>query len=131
MNNKGFSLIELVTVMAIIAILVSFGVPVYTRATERAKDNEAKANLMLILAAERMYLADNGTYFAPGGVVTDIGIINQNLHLNLNENLWDYAITIDGGLACNVFASRSSAGFNRLYHIDNTLTEVRCIGSCP
>src|SRR5262249_18721779 len=37
-NQRGFTMVELVIVISIILILISIGVPVYTRAITRAKE---------------------------------------------------------------------------------------------
>ncbi len=44
-STSGFTLIELMIVMAIIAILVSIAVPIYNRAIIRAKESVLKNNL--------------------------------------------------------------------------------------
>lgn len=124
--KKGFTLIELVTVIVIIGVLVSFSVPVYTRAMERARDNEPKTNLMLIQAAEKIYQAEEGAYYGS----SDVAAINTNLHLNLNTNFWNYSIS-GGGANFTATASRDAGGFNRSYSITDSATTVSPSGNCP
>ena len=44
-NNKGFTLAELLIVVAIIAVLVAIAIPVFTTQLERARETADLANL--------------------------------------------------------------------------------------
>lgn len=50
MNKKGFTLIEMLVVIAIIAILVSIVIPVVGNSTEKAKEAADAANLRSAIA---------------------------------------------------------------------------------
>lgn len=60
--TKGFTLVELVVVIAIIAILTSVGLVSYTDFNRRARDARRKADLEVIRQALELYRADNGVY---------------------------------------------------------------------
>jgi prepilin-type N-terminal cleavage/methylation domain-containing protein len=62
MKRVGFSLIELMVVVAIIAFLAMIAVPNFNRFLAKAKRAEAYMNLSSIYAAEKAYYAENGTY---------------------------------------------------------------------
>ncbi len=62
MKKHGFSLIELMIVVAIIAILAAVAAPTFTRFIAKAKRAEAYMNLNAIYAAEKAYFAENGKY---------------------------------------------------------------------
>ena len=62
MKRNGFSLIELMVVVAIIAFLAMIAVPNFNRFLAKAKRAEAYMNLSSIYAAEKAYFAEHGTY---------------------------------------------------------------------
>jgi len=61
-TNKGFTLIELMIVVAIIGILAAIAIPNFLRFQLKAKTSEAKVNLAAIRTAEESYLAEFGSY---------------------------------------------------------------------
>lgn len=50
MNKKGFTLIEMLVVIAIIAVLVAIIIPVISAATEKAKESSDAANIRAAIA---------------------------------------------------------------------------------
>lgn len=68
-NNKGFSLIELLIVLVIIAILAGLAIPRYMSSTTKAKQTEAKEMLHQIYLYERSYFQNNDHYWIPGSGV--------------------------------------------------------------
>ena len=62
--QQGFSLIELMIVVAIIGVLAAIAVPNFVRFQLRSKTSEAKMNIAAIRTAEDAYFATNGTYLA-------------------------------------------------------------------
>lgn len=59
-RNEGFTLIELMVVMLILAVLTFIAFPVFTLARESAWRNSCKANLRIIDGAVLIYKAQNG-----------------------------------------------------------------------
>ena len=64
MNKKGFTLIEMLVVIAIIAILVAIVIPVVGNSTEKAKEAKDAANIRSAIA-EVTTAALSGTYTGP------------------------------------------------------------------
>jgi prepilin-type N-terminal cleavage/methylation domain-containing protein len=62
MKKNGFSLIELMIVVAIITFLAMIAMPSFSRFLAKAKRAEAYVNLSAIYAAEKAYWAEHGTY---------------------------------------------------------------------
>ncbi|GAB6076350.1 type IV pilin protein [Desulfurobacterium crinifex] len=61
-RREGFSLVELMVVVAIIAILAAIAIPQYKKYQLKAKTSEAKMNIGAIRSAEEAYSAENDYY---------------------------------------------------------------------
>ena len=61
-REKGFTLVELMIVVAILGVLGMIAVPAYNRYLSGAKKSEAKSNLETLRLLEEQYYADQKTY---------------------------------------------------------------------
>ena len=61
-RHAGFTLIELIVVMAIVALLVSIAAPRYLLSLERAREASLRSSLQTLRAAIDQYTADRGHY---------------------------------------------------------------------
>lgn len=61
-RHPGFTLIELIVVMAIVALLVSIAAPRYLLSLERAREASLRSSLQTLRAAIDQYTADRGHY---------------------------------------------------------------------
>jgi len=61
-GKKGFTLIELMIVVAIIGILAAIAIPNFLRFQAKSKQSEAKTNLGGIFTAQTAYLSENNRY---------------------------------------------------------------------
>jgi type IV pilus assembly protein PilA len=61
-DAKGFTLIELMIVVAIIGILAAVAVPNYLKFSAKARQSEARYNLAGIYSAESSYFGENNTF---------------------------------------------------------------------
>ena len=59
---RGFTLIELVVVMAIIGLLLTIAVPRYMHSIERGKEQVRQQNVAVMRNAIDQYYGDNGQY---------------------------------------------------------------------
>ena len=65
-DRTGFTLIEVLIAVTIVAILASVAVPNYTRAVERAYYRQARDMMLTVYAGEQVYFATNDVYYSPG-----------------------------------------------------------------
>ena len=77
-NNKGFTLAELLIVVAIIAVLVAIAIPIFTKRLESSRETSDLANLRGAYAvATTTMLADNisssNFWYNPANAQTGIG----------------------------------------------------------
>src|SRR5512145_2002009 len=61
-GKKGFTLIELMIVVAIIGILAAIAIPNFLKFQAKSKQSEAKTNLKAVFTAETAYFGENNTY---------------------------------------------------------------------
>ncbi len=62
MKNKGFTLIELMIVVAIIAIIAAIAIPNLLRSRIQSNESAAIGNMRTVLGSENAYNSARGTY---------------------------------------------------------------------
>jgi type IV pilus assembly protein PilA len=61
-DQRGFTLIELMIVVAIIGILAAIAIPNFLQYQARARQSEARTNLGGVFVSETAFLGENGRY---------------------------------------------------------------------
>jgi len=96
-HKSGFTMIELMVVVIIVAILAAAAIPLYTANVKRAIRTEADATLGAIRSAEKIYKAEFGTYT---GADNSAGATGVNAILGVDVTAAHYfdslAYSVDG-----------------------------------
>ena len=71
-QNKGFTLVELLTVIAIISILAMIAIPAYVGQTRNATRSEAYQNLSALRLFEEQFFSENSDYTATAADILTI-----------------------------------------------------------
>jgi prepilin-type N-terminal cleavage/methylation domain-containing protein len=104
-NKAGFTLIELMVVVAIIAILAAIAIPIYINYVYRSKQVEAKTLLTTIKLEEEQFRAENNCYTL---LVTDLPDTNN---LYQNNRYYKTAPTFTGTSTADCPAPNRAADF--------------------
>jgi type IV pilus assembly protein PilE len=88
-KQRGLTLIELMVVVAVMAIIASVAYPLYTAQVQKSRRADAKVALQTIALAQERFFTINGEY--TGGLSTlQIGTTSE-------QGYYDLSITLAGG----------------------------------
>ena len=123
-NQKGFTLIELMIVVAIIGILAAIAIPQYIKYVKRSRTSEALSHVKKLYDANADWFANpdlgNGTFAASSSSTARTGALGFSSHFPQEADWWDngdlnytYAVTAvigpGGGTVPEITASAVNA----------------------
>lgn len=82
--KRGYTLVELMVAISILALLFAAGVATYSKATQRSRDATRKSDVEQMRSALEMYRADNG-YYPPKSCIEPCNSYYQIDDTNLGE----------------------------------------------
>lgn len=118
-QRQGFTLLEMLVVIILIGILAGLGISNYSKTKEAALGKEAKANLKLIGAAERIWKMESPSPFSyTDCICDDVTTCNRTtgtppgcnylLRLALTASNWTYGVAVSGSGATAAFTATAT-----------------------
>jgi type IV pilus assembly protein PilE len=127
-NRKGITLIELLTVIAIVGVLAAVAIPTYRGYMQRGRRADAKTSLEQTRAAQEMRRAELGSYRT--GTSADIITALQSSWGGTAARVGDYdlSFTVTTGTTFTVRATpytsrQSSDGWLQIDHLGNKTSQ--------
>jgi len=98
-NNRGFSLVELMVVVAIIGLLAAIGIPQYAKFQAKARTSEARAALSMLYTAEQSFFGEWRLY------TVDL----RNIGFGVTGTNLRYITGFQSGTACTNYVTTGGA----------------------
>ncbi len=109
--RRGFTIVEVLLVVAVIAILMALLIPVATTVRDSAMRNKTRAQLAQYATAYEAFRADRGHY-------PSMGASGAEFNLRGNNSVFVETLTgrgLDGNPATNAYALRANPARERYY----------------
>jgi type IV pilus assembly protein PilE len=92
-NMRGFTLVELMVTLLVVAILISIAVPTYNSQTRKSRRTEARTALLDIAAREERLFSTTNGYSATASALG----YNGTFPMTVASGYYSVSITIDAG----------------------------------
>ena len=136
-GSEGFTLIELMVVVMIIAVLIAIAIPSFLGSRKSAHDRSAQAEIRNVLLSEKAFWLEAGDYTQTAG---DITALEPNAKLNANPTLGVF-IDLNAASSDVVCMVRTAASGNTFsiwesstagtYYGDTNLSLADCPAAFP
>src|SRR5712692_7228886 len=93
-SNRGFSLLELLIVVAIILIIATIAIPSLLRSRQAAQESSAVAQIRTINTAEVTYLSSAGGSYGSVAQLITAGLLDNRFSSSVSG--YNFAVTASG-----------------------------------
>ncbi len=136
-GDEGFTLIELMVVVMIIAVLIAIAIPSFLGFRKSAQDRSAQSDIRNVLLSEKAFWLDNGDYTETAADITafepnaNIAAAPANgVYLDLNDADSDIVCLVETADSGNTFAVWESATGGTFYGATD-LSAADCPAAAP
>ena len=129
-NDQGFTLIELMVVVLIIAILLAIAIPTFLGSQNRARDRAAQSALRNTVTAARSIYTDSGDYST--AINTAIKAIEPSLTYNVTgtASTGPNIVSVNPGTSVStVFYAAAKSGSGTCFYLRDDLTSTTATGT--
>ncbi|HUI92354.1 MAG TPA: prepilin-type N-terminal cleavage/methylation domain-containing protein [Chitinivibrionales bacterium] len=109
-SNNGFTMVELMVVIAVIGILSSVAIPKFLDASQKAKATEFPTQLTAIYTGELAYITEQSTYASTFANLKD----QAGVDVASSTTWFTYSLSVSGSTAFTGTASVNSPGFGQV-----------------
>lgn len=97
-NNRGFTILELMAVMVILAVIAAIVVPKYAAAMDKSKQKACNNNLNMLNHAVELFQEVEGSLPASQQALKDEGYINKIVYCPVDNEDYTFNVNV---FTCN------------------------------
>ena len=136
-GSEGFTLIELMVVVMIIAVLIAIAIPSFLGFRKSAQDRSAQSDIRNVLLAEKAFWLEDGDYTETAGDITALepnatvaAAPADGVYIDLNGASSDIVCVVRAAESGNTFAVWESATAGTFYGATD-LSAADCPAAAP
>lgn len=125
-NRRGFTLIEILVVITVIAIISSIALMTYTKTQQQSRDSQRSVSATIVVEGLEKYYSQNGEYPSVAKMIATNATTPKNL-LGLSSLESFVAPRSADGTTTNIWKTGTASSTNPLTYSANTDNSASCL----